>query len=144
MPPLVLRDDFINYLEHYIGCWYTWGGDDPSGFDCSGLICEGLQAFGKMPRFADYTADQLCKMFPAVEPSNLLPGCLVFWLDSSGRAVHVEAIWHKTRFSLGASGGDSTVRTIADAIRKNAFIKIRPWASRQQGVVVFRDPFHTE
>jgi len=40
--PKTGRDKFINYIFHYIGTFYSWAGDDPSGFDCSGITIEGL------------------------------------------------------------------------------------------------------
>jgi hypothetical protein len=42
--------------------------------------------------------------------------------------------------SLGASGGGSRTVTVSDAIRSNAFIKLRPFRSRD-GVAGFVDPF---
>lgn len=30
----------------FIGKWYKWGGDDPSGFDCSGFVIEILIGYG--------------------------------------------------------------------------------------------------
>ena len=38
------------YLSHFIGSTYIWGGDGAgqkyNGWDCSGLVLEGLWAFG--------------------------------------------------------------------------------------------------
>ena len=33
----------------YIGKFYKWGGDDPSGFDCSGFVIEILKSVGILP-----------------------------------------------------------------------------------------------
>ena len=42
-----LRTSAVDYIKRFIGRPYSWGGDDPmSGFDCSGLIHETLQAVG--------------------------------------------------------------------------------------------------
>lgn len=37
--------EFVNYLKQFIGTPYVWGGMDPSGFDCSGLVNYGLTHF---------------------------------------------------------------------------------------------------
>jgi cell wall-associated NlpC family hydrolase len=134
------RSTFVWYLEQFLGTWYKWGGDDPSGFDCSGLICEGLQAVGKIPRFADYTARDLARLFPVIPQDQLKPGCLVFYTNSLQEISHVEMVWKNTVLSLGASGGTSETHTVQEAITKNAFVKIRPLASRP-GNATFRDPF---
>jgi hypothetical protein len=44
--------------------------------------------------------------------------------------VHVE-ICLSEELSIGASGGGSKTKTIKDAIKQNAFIKIRPIHSRK-------------
>lgn len=122
----------------YLGTFYTWGGDDPSGFDCSGLVIECLKSVGLLPRSGDWTAAGLSKRFVSVmEPK---PGDLVFWVSKVGtRVIHVE-IYIGSGLSIGASGGGSKTKTIANAVRQNAFIKIRPVASRG-GEVLYCDPY---
>lgn len=119
----------------WLGRPYIWGGDDPiAGFDCSGFCIELLKSVGRLPRKGDWRAVQLYGMFPSVPAPYL--GCLVFWGDP---IHHVEFCLDGT-LSIGASGGTSQTKTEADAIRMNAYIKIRPMASRP-GIFGYVDPF---
>ena len=71
---------------------------------------------------------------------EVTPGCLVFWTKSL-QIIHVEfAITND--LCIGASGGGSRTLTWRDAIKQNAYIKIRPWKSRS-GKVLIVDPFLT-
>lgn len=119
----------------YLGKPYVWGGDDPiAGFDCSGYVIEYCKSGGVLPREGDWRARDLYPMFPIVdEPYE---GCLVFYGDP---IIHVE-ICIDSVFSIGASGGGSSTNTLADAIKQNAYIKIRPFRSRD-GIYGFVDPF---
>lgn len=128
----------LGYLDSFLGVFYRWGGDDPSGWDCSGLMVEVLQGVGVLPRTGDWTAEMLRKRFaPAAVP---MAGCLAFRM-SGDKAVHVGMVWDVTDdgavLVIEAGGGDSTTKTEADAIKANAFVKLRPvWAG-----AVYADPF---
>lgn len=126
---------------HYLGTFYIWGGDDPSGFDCSGFAIECLKSVGVLPRKGDWTANALSKKFISVmDPKG---GDLVFWYNKSkSKIIHVE-ICLGNGLSIGASGGGSKTKTIANAMRSNAFIKIRPIASRS-GDVEYCNPYMKE
>jgi len=127
------REIAIQIAFHYIGTFYIWGGDDPSGFDCSGSVIEYLKSVGRLPREFDTTALGLSKMFPKVAKPK--KGCLVFY----GNPIsHVE-ICYDENFSIGASGGGSKTLTMKDAIKQNAFIKMRP--IRKDKVTCYVDPF---
>jgi len=121
----------------YLGTFYIWGGDDPSGFDCSGLAIECLKSVGILPRSGDWTAHILAKRFVTTEGPR--PGDLVFWANENAHVVHVE-IYIGNGLSVGASGGGSKTKTVKDAIKHNAFIKVRPVASRG-GEVFYCNPY---
>lgn len=120
-----------------LGTIYTWGGDDPAGFDCSGLQDDILKTVGILPRGARPTAQQLYDRWPerrVIPPAPLAPGMLVFFrrtrADGSPYIGHVEMVYDilttGVTLTIAASGGGSKTLTVADAIRDNAFVQIRP------------------
>jgi len=136
MMKFILRE----YAMSFIGKFYSWGGDDPSGFDCSGFVIELMKAVGKLPRRFDTTAHGLFRKFQEWEVDSPKFGCLVFyWNKSETRVVHVELCLNK-ELTIGASGGGSKTKTRLDAIRDNAFIKIRP-VNYERGKVSFVNLF---
>lgn len=135
-----LRERAITYLQKWIGHFYLWGGDDPKGFDCSGLIVEVLQAVGLIKHKSDFSADMLYQKFKDRKRMQGYKGCLVFWLnDMQDRAIHVEMLIDNYH-TVGASGGGSKTKTIADAVRDNAFVKMRPLGYRGLNYKIC-DPF---
>jgi peptidoglycan DL-endopeptidase CwlO len=62
--------------KRYLGVPYVFGGEDPSGFDCSGFV---QYVFGKQGIDLPRTADVQYGLGAAVSKSNLQPGDLVFF-----------------------------------------------------------------
>ncbi len=133
------REIALNVAYSYLGTFYTWGGSTPSGFDCSGFCIEILKSVGALPRKGDWTAAALHHKFP-IKPANGKIGDLVFWANmAQGRIIHVEMMINE-ELSIGASGGGSKTKTRQDAIRHNAFIKVRPIDSRKH-IAGFCNPY---
>lgn len=116
---------FLHTALTYLGTPYRWGGDDPSGFDCSGLVVECLKSCGLLREDEDLTADGLWRRYSARERRRPRRGRLVFRLDTHGRARHV-AICLDRHFIIEAGGGSAGVDDVALAWRENAWVRIRP------------------
>ena len=118
------REWIVRTALAYLGSPDRGGGDDPSGFDCSGLVIECLHTVGLMEQ-SDASADQLYARWKSHEVAKPDKGCLVFWLKSTGLAFHVGICldtWHQ----ISAGGGDHGTKTETDAWSRNAYVKIRP------------------
>jgi len=124
------RELFLQVLWQYYGSWYRWGGDDPSGFDCSGLVVEGLQSVGILPERFDATAAKLFQMFVCYSIPDPVCGALVFWKNAGGHIVHVETCLNR-HYAIGARGAGSSVENKEKAIATNAFVKVRPIFGRR-------------
>ena len=144
-----LRDRYsryraIRYAMQFVGQPYIWGGDDPvEGFDCSGFKVEVLKSDGTLPRRGDWSSRGLFREF---QKRGLVvtapgPGHLVFYASNSrpDYITHVEMCLDGLR-AIGASGGGSKTLTREDAIRDNAYIKIRP-IERGRPIVGYVDPW---
>ena len=130
----------MNYIMRFVGIFYSWGGDDPSGFDCSGLAVEYLKVAGLIKRKSDYGANALWEHFKKERVKKPYRGCLVFyWNAQKTYIMHIEIMLNGT-ITLGASGGGSKTKTREDAIKHNAFIKCRPYDSISR-VAGFADPW---
>ncbi len=121
----------------FVGLPYIWGGDDTvAGFDCSGFVIELLKSIGILPRGGDWTAKTLYVKFKDKKVKFAKEGCLVFFAKNN-KIIHVEYVWEKG-LMIGASGGGSKTKTREDAIKHNAYVKIRPL---RKDIFAIVDPF---
>jgi len=123
----------------YLGTPYIWGGDDPSGFDCSGFVIECLQTAGLLREYKDLTADGLLNLYGQSHVSSPRSGVLIFRLGTDGRAKHVSIALDR-HFAISASGGGADTTNTNFAWRDNAFVKIRP-IEPDRSTFIFADPF---
>lgn len=72
----VTGSQLVKYAKKFVGTPYSYGGADPSGFDCSGFTQYVYKRFGiRLPHSA---TDQM-QVGRAVSRSDLKPGDLVIW-----------------------------------------------------------------
>ena len=75
-------DAVVSEAERFLGVPYVWGGDTPSGFDCSGLVQYVYGHIGvQLPR-TTYT--QVKVGSPVAGLTQAQPGDLVFFAGSDG------------------------------------------------------------
>ncbi|WP_439675624.1 C40 family peptidase [Embleya sp. MST-111070] len=81
----------VAYAKAQLGKPYVWGGEGPSGFDCSGLVMQAWRRAGV--KLAHFAATQYFESTP-VSYKNLRPGDLVFWTETkSASDIHHVAMY---------------------------------------------------
>lgn len=82
-----VRVDLVEYAKQFVGNPYVWGGTSlTKGADCSGFVLSVYKKFGvKLPHYSGAQANSGTK----ISASELQPGDLVFYANSSGTINHV-------------------------------------------------------
>lgn len=83
-----LRNKVVNYGLQFVGNRYVWGGTNPNtGADCSGFVQYVLRnaAGVSLPR----TSREQAKSGRSITSSQMRPGDLIFYTNSSGTVNHV-------------------------------------------------------
>ena len=124
IPKDIERYWFMHIIQSMLHRPYIWGGNDPLGFDCSGGVIYALQAVGRFPLGQDTTADGLWERFKSDKAEHPEAGCLLFWSDKDGKMIHV-AVALDEHFCMTADAGGRATLTLEDAIKQDAFTKIR-------------------
>lgn len=85
-----------------LGVSYRYGGTDPRGFDCSGLIQYSFSHAGiKLPR----TSQDIFRISQLISPKEIQPGDLVFFAISKNKISHVGIYDAHNRFIHAPSSG---------------------------------------
>ncbi len=76
----------VGIAMQYLGVPYVWGGADPSGFDCSGLV---MYVYAQMGISLPHGATAQYAAGTPIDYSELQPGDLVFFGSGGGYMSHV-------------------------------------------------------
>ena len=111
---------------------YKWGGATPmDGLDCSGFALVLLKSVGLVAGLrdmtADYMDDYLIQLGGEIIDKPKM-GSFIFY-GSDYRAKHVMYCINDYQ-CIGAQGGGSRTKTIDNAVRDEAYVKILPWNYR--------------
>ena len=103
-----------------VGVPYRYGGQSPSGFDCSGLVHYAYARAGmSVPR----TTGQLWSGTDAVERGRMQPGDLLFF-SISGKMSHVGLYLGDGRFVHAPSTGKTVrVESLSSTYYQKAFLR---------------------
>jgi len=131
------RNTLKDIMMSYLHIPYIWGGESPSvGFDCGGLVIDILQTVGELPNRYDNTSQGLYNHFSKVANSTGIGlGALCFYGKSKNRIIHVAMMIDDSSI-LEAGGGNSTTKTVVDAIKKDARVRIRQYNFRKDLVAI--------
>jgi cell wall-associated NlpC family hydrolase len=120
--------------ERYLGTPYHWGGSSPStGFDCSGLVQWSFAKVGiHLPRTSEEQI--LAPGGKKVARSNLLPGDLVFFRDSTGDVHHVGISLGGSKFIEAPHTGEKVrISSLKDAYYAEQFTGARRFDAAVSG-----------
>jgi len=123
-------DLLVIYAFNFIGINYKWGGNNPlEGMDCSGFLCEVLRSQGLVKE--DHSAQSLYDLFINIGvEKSIEKGSLLFFGNSKYSITHC-SIAVNPNLMLEAGGGGADTINKEMAIKRNAFIRLRPMKFRK-------------
>lgn len=106
-------DSIIATAKQYIGVPYVWGGESPSGFDCSGFV---QYVFKKNGISLNRTVATQYKHGYAVSKSNLQPGDLVFFQNTYTSGLsHIGIYIGNNQFIHTSSSQGVTISSLSNS-----------------------------
>ena len=92
----------LDVARKMLGSPYRYGGMDPKGFDCSGLVRYAFSQSGvELPR----TSREIFRASQRIDPEKIEPGDLVFFTLSANKISHVGIYAGQSRFIHSPSSG---------------------------------------
>ena len=106
-------DKIIATAKKYIGVPYVWGGESPSGFDCSGFVQYVFKVHGIS---LNRTTETQYKHGSYVSKSNLKPGDLVFFQNTYRAGIsHVGIYIGNGQFIHASSSKGVTISNLSSS-----------------------------
>lgn len=106
-------DKIVATAKKYIGVPYVWGGESPSGFDCSGFVQYVFKAHGIS---LNRTCETQYKHGSYVSKSNLKPGDLVFFQNTYKAGIsHVGIYIGNGKFIHSSSSKGVTISNLSSS-----------------------------
>jgi cell wall-associated NlpC family hydrolase len=106
-------DKIIATAKKYIGVPYVWGGESPSGFDCSGFVQYVFKVHGLS---LNRTTETQYKHGSYVSKSNLKPGDLVFFQNTYRAGIsHVGIYIGNGQFIHASSSKGVTISNLSSS-----------------------------
>jgi hypothetical protein len=123
-PHTAVRQHIVATAERLIGTPYVFGGESPTGVDCSGLVQYAyLQVGMQLPRTS-------VEQFQAAQSQRrVLPGDLLFFRTGRGSQVSHVGIYAGNGYMIHASSGSGKVRKVK--------LNQRYWRQRMVGGATF-------
>ena len=109
--PVTAGDQAVQFAFQQLGKPYIWGGNGPTGYDCSGLALASWSHTSGIA-FARVADDQFHTAGVAVSMSDLRSGDLVFWGTS---ATDWTTVYHTAIYV----GGNRIVEATGDHVQLN-------------------------
>ncbi len=88
-PYLQLADDIQRYAKKFMGISYVWGGKQPKGFDCSGLVRYVYRQFGMK---LDMCAAEMYRLGYDMPQGAALPGDLIFFHQTTNKKSRISHV----------------------------------------------------
>jgi cell wall-associated NlpC family hydrolase len=106
-----LGQEIVSYAEKFIGTPYVWGGESPSGFDCSGFVQYVFRHVGvSLPR----TSAEQAQVGSVINKSDLQPGDLVYFNTEGSPFSHVGVYVGNGQFISATTSRGVQVKSLSD------------------------------
>ena len=143
------RDQFVRDAYQFVGVPYRYGGNDLTiGVDCSGFVNGVLRRFNLVPDL-DHNCAMLYDYFTGATEENaidcrtqyLAPGNLLFFKGRGGWHIAIYiGIVKDVETMIEAAGGTSKTATLADALNRDACVRLSNINRRKDRIAIV-DPF---